>query len=167
MKDIVDACQISRGGLYLYFENTSQIFLEVMRLESQETDDVFSDSITEDATAADILILFLREQKKELLRKNDTLTQAIYEFYFQNQLSKKDNMLKKQFDSAVKIIEKLIEAGVESGEFSCEDCKGTARNIMFVLEGLKICAQTMGITAETVDREILYILRALGNEEEA
>jgi hypothetical protein len=76
-------------------------------------------------------------------------------------------MLKKQFDSAVKIIEKLIEAGVESGEFSCEDCKGTARNIMFVLEGLKICAQTMGITAETVDREILYILRALGNEEEA
>ena len=167
MKDIVDACQISRGGLYLYFENTSQIFLEVMRLESQETDDVFSDSITEDATAADILILFLREQKKELLRKNDTLTQAIYEFYFQNQLSKKDNMLKKQFDSAVKIIEKLIEAGVESGEVSCEDCKGTARNIMFVLEGLKICAQTMGITAETVDREILYILRALGNEEEA
>ena len=42
---------------------------------------VFSDSIAEDATAADILFLFLREQKKELLRRNDTLTQAIYEFY--------------------------------------------------------------------------------------
>jgi len=165
MKDIVDACEISRGGLYLYFENTSQIFLEVMRLESQEADDVFSDSIDEDATAADILILFLREQKKELLRKNDTLTQAIYEFYFQNQLSRKDNILKKQFDSAVKIIEKLIEAGVESGEFFCEDCKGTARNIMFVLEGLKISAQTIGITAETVDREILFILKSLGSEE--
>jgi len=165
MKDIVDACEISRGGLYLYFENTSQIFMEVMRLESQEADDVFSDSITEDATAADILLLFLREQKKELLRKNDTLTQAIYEFYFQNQLSKKDNILKKQFDSAVKIIEKLIEAGVESAEFCCEDCKGTARNIMFVLEGLKICAQTIGITAETVDREILFILKTLGTEE--
>ena len=26
MKDIVEACKISRGGLYLYFENTSQIF---------------------------------------------------------------------------------------------------------------------------------------------
>lgn len=38
-------------------------------MESEEADDVFSDSITEDATAADILLLFLKEQKKELLRK--------------------------------------------------------------------------------------------------
>ena len=58
MKDIVEACEISRGGLYLYFDNTSQIFLEVLKMESQETDDVFSDNITEDATAADILVLF-------------------------------------------------------------------------------------------------------------
>lgn len=165
MKDIVEACEISRGGLYLYFESTNQIFLEVLKLESEEADDVFSDSIKEDATASDILLLFLREQKKELLRKKDTLTQAIYEFYFENNLPKKDNILKKQFDSAVKIIEKLIEAGVENGEFYCEDCEGTARNIMFVLEGLKISAQTIGVTPEAVDREILYILRGLGVEE--
>ena len=140
MKDIVEACDISRGGLYLYFENTSQIFMEVLRMESEEADDVFSDSITEDATAADILLLFLKEPKR-------------------------DNILKKQFDSAVKIIEKLIEAGVDNGEFICEDCEGTARNIMFVLEGLKISAQTIGVTAEAVDREILYLLRGLGVED--
>ena len=162
MKDIVEACDISLGGLYLYFESTSQIFLEVLKLESEETDDVFSDSITEDATAADILVLFLQEQKKELLRKEDTLTQAIYEFYFETQPNKKENVLRKQFEEAVKIIEKLIEAGVDSGEFYCEDCKGTARNIMFILEGLKISAQTIGITADTVDKEILYILKSLG-----
>lgn len=165
MKDIVDACEISRGGLYLYFNSTAEIFLEVLKLETEEVDDVFSDSITEDATAADILALFLKEQKKELLRKKDTLTQATYEFYFENELPKKDNILKKQFDSAVKIMEKLIEAGVENGEFYCEDPIGTARNIMFVLEGLKINAQTIGITAETVDREFMYILTALGVEE--
>ncbi len=162
MKDIVEACDISRGGLYLYFESTSQIFQEVMRLESEETDDVFSDKITEDATAADILMLFLQEQKKELLRREDTLTQAIYEYYFENQPGRKNNILKKQFDSAVKIIEKLIEIGVDNGEFYCEDCQGTARNIMFVLEGLKISAQTIGITEETVDREIEFILKYLG-----
>ena len=164
MKDIVEACDISRGGLYLYFDSTSQIFMEVMKLESEEADDVFSGSITEDATAADILVLFLQEQKKELLRKKDTLTQAIYEFYFENQPSRKDNILKKQFDSAVKIIEKLIEAGVENGEFYCDDCAGTARNIMFVLEGLKISAQTIRITSDAVDREIVYILKTLGVE---
>ena len=166
MKDIVEACEISRGGLYLYFDNTSQIFLEVMKLESEETDDVFSDNIKEDATAADILVLLLQEQTRERLRKKDTLTQAIYEYYFENQPGKRDNVLKKQFDSAVKIMEKLIETGVENGEFYCEDCQGTARNIMFVLEGLKISAQTIGITGETVDREILFILRSLGVETE-
>lgn len=165
MKDIVEACDISRGGLYLYFENTAQIFQEVLKLESEEADDVFTESITEDSTATDILVLFLREQGKELLRKEDTLTQAIYEFYFENPLPKKDNVLKKQFDSAVKIIEKLLESGVENGEFICQDCAGTARNIMFVLEGLKISAQTTDITQETVDREILYILNGIGVEE--
>jgi len=164
MKDIVDACGISRGGLYLYFESTSQIFMEVLKLESQETDDVFADSIKEDATAADILVMFLNEQKKELLRGADTLTQATYEFYFEEEIPKKNNLLKKQFDSAVKIIEKLIEIGVENGEFYCEDCKGKARNIMYVLEGLKICAQTIGVTEEAVDREIVYILKGLDGE---
>lgn len=153
-----------QSGLYLYFDSTSQIFLEVIKMESEEADDVFSGKITEDATAADILILFLQEQKKELLRKKDTLLQATYEFYFETPLDKKDNFLKKQFDSAAKVIEKLIEIGVDNEEFYCEDCKEAARNIMFVLEGLKISAQTIGITAETVDREILYILKSLGVE---
>ena len=165
MKDIVEACDISRGGLYLYFESTEALFLEVLRLEREEADDVFSDSIKEDATASDILMLFLKEQKKELLRKKDTLTQAIYEFYFENKLSKKDNVLKQQFDSAVKVIKMLIITGVESGEFACEDPEGTARNIMYVLEGLKISAQTRGITPDTVDKELLYIYRNLGVEE--
>ncbi|MGN1147988.1 MAG: TetR/AcrR family transcriptional regulator [Lachnospiraceae bacterium] len=165
MKDIVEACDISRGGLYLYFSSTAEIFMEVLRMETEEADDVFSDSITEDATVADILTLFLKEQKKELLRKKDNLTIATYEYYFGENIPKKDNILKRQFDSAVKIIEKLIEAGVENGEFYCEDCLGTARNIMFVIEGLKISAHTIGITSDLVDEELLYILKELGIEE--
>ena len=165
MKDIVEACDISRGGLYLYFSSTREIFLEVLELEANDDDDVFGSNISEDATAADILALFLKEQKKELLRKNNNLAMATYEFFFAEDMPKKDNFLKHQFDSAVKIIEKLIEAGVESGEFYCDDCSGAARNIMFVLEGLKVTSQTIGITQESVDRELLYIMRGLAADE--
>lgn len=164
MKDIVEACDISRGGLYLYFNGTDEIFMEVLKMESEEADDVFSDSIKEDSTVTDILTLFLQEQKKELLRKNNNLVQATYEFYFEKDLPKKDNILKNQFDTAVLIIQKLIEEGVESGEFYCEDCEGTARNIMYVIEGLKISAQTIGVTEKSVDREIKYLLQGLGVE---
>ena len=165
MKDIVEACDISRGGLYLYFNSTAEIFREVMHMESEEADDVFSDSIREDDTATEILALFLKEQKKELLSKKDNLAIATYEYYFGEDVPKKDNILKRQFDSAVKIIEKLIETGVENGEFYCEDCRSAARNIMFLLEGLKISAHTIGVTPEMVDRELLFILNGLGVEE--
>lgn len=165
MKDIVEACDISRGGLYLYFNSTAEIFREVLHMESEEADDVFSDSIREDATATEILALFLKEQKKELLSKKDNLAIATYEYYFGEDVPKKDNILKRQFDSAVKIIEKLIETGVENGEFYCEDCRSAARNIMFLLEGLKISAHTIGVTPEMMDRELLFILNGLGVEE--
>ena len=35
MKDIVEACDISRGGLYLYFGSTKEIFLEVLSLKTE------------------------------------------------------------------------------------------------------------------------------------
>lgn len=166
MKDIVDACEISRGGLYLYFSGTDELFMEVLKLDAGETDDVLEGKLSEDMAPSDVLALFLKEQKKELLRRKNNLTMAIYEYFFANKVPKKENLLKQQFDIGVKIVEGLIEAGVENGEFYCEDAKGAARNIMYVLEGLKIASQTRGITEEIVDREILYIMQGLIIEEE-
>ncbi len=161
MKDIVEACEISRGGLYLYFDSTEQIFLEILALEAQETDDLFEGHISEEDTAADILTLFLKEQKKELLQKKDSLTVAVYEYFFANGSTDRNNMLHKQFDAGVRVLEKLIEAGIASGEFYCENPKGAAANIMYVLEGLKINAQTFGITEKMVDEQLLYIMQGL------
>ena len=159
MKDIVEACEISRGGLYLYFESTEQILMEVLQMEADETDDVFTQTITQEDTAADILTLFLKEQKKELLQKKDNLTVAVYEYFFAHKSTDKNNMLRRQFDAGVRVIEKLIEAGIASGEFYCEDPKGAAANIMYVLEGMKIDAQTFGITEKMVDAQLLYIMQ--------
>ena len=161
MKDIVEACDISRGGLYLYFQNTEELFEDVLKLEQEDTDDVFGQSISEEAMPSDILALFLKEQKKELLSKKPSLNVAIYEYFFKHKISAKDNLLKKQFDGAVYVIEKLIQAGIQSGEFYCEDPRGAARNIMYVLEGLKIASQTRGIPETAVDREILYVMQGL------
>ena len=144
MKDIVEACGISRGGLYLYFNSTKDIFTEVLRLESQETDDVFSAGIPRDAAASDILALFLKEQKKEILRKKNNLTVATYEYFFENRVARKDNVLRTRFEEAVSVMEKLILDGVDNGEFYCEDPLGCARNIMYVLEGLRAAAHTPG-----------------------
>lgn len=165
MKDVVDACQISRGGLYLYFDSTKELFLAVLKKESEEADDTFSREIREDASAADILTLFLKEQKKELLRKKNTLTVAIYEFFFSYQVPKKENVLRQQFDTAVKVLEVLLKSGVESGEFVCANPKAMARHIMLILEGLKIASCSMGITEEMIDEELVIIMQSIAKEE--
>ena len=160
MKDIVEACDISRGGLYLYFGSTEELLLEVLQKDAEEIDDVFSEGITEEDSAADILTLFLKEQKKELLRKKNNLTMAVYEYAFENK-EKKDQMMRRQFEAGVRVLEKLIESGIASGEFYCENPKGAANNIMYVLEGMKINSQTMGITEAMVDEQLLYIRAGL------
>lgn len=161
MKDIIDASGISRGGLYLYFSSTKEIFLEVLKQEAAQDDDVFSETFTEETTAADVLYLFLQEQKKELFRKKDNLTVAIYEYYFNENVQGKGKELKKQFDKATKLVAKLIETGVIEGVFYCDDCMGAALNIMYTFEGMKIASKTMGIKEATVDKEIDYILSQL------
>ncbi|MCM1088373.1 MAG: TetR/AcrR family transcriptional regulator [Muribaculaceae bacterium] len=160
MKDVVDACEISRGGLYLYFDSVEEIFLALLQQEADETDDDFTRRITKEDSAADILTLFLKEQKKELLRKKNNMSMAVYEYAFANQ-DKKNSMLKKQFEAGSRVIEKLIESGIASGEFYCENPKGAADNIMYVLEGMKINSQTIGITEARVDEQLLYIMEGL------
>ena len=159
MKDIVDACDISRGGLYLYYESTSELFVDVMKSQAAAGED-FTSLISDDATAADILLLFLQEEKKDLFRKN--LNRAYFEFYFDARPAKSDNVYKKKFDSNVKMIGKLIEIGVESGEFVCDDPLTAAFNIVYLIEGLKVTSGTIGVSPDSFDRQILYILQSLG-----
>ncbi|RKM61989.1 TetR/AcrR family transcriptional regulator [Butyrivibrio sp. CB08] len=166
MKDIVDACEISRGGLYLYFSSTEELFLSVL------SDDIGGDdeeavlaAVSGNATAGDMLALFLKEQKKEILRKKNNLTVATYEYFTLHKAAVSDNPLKRQFDTAVRIVEKLIETGAQSGEFYCENPLGCARNLMYVVEGLKITAGTIGVTEEAIDKELMYVLEGLVPDE--
>jgi len=161
MKDIVEACDISRGGLYLYFDSTREIFLEVLKMESEETDEGFDEVISSANSVAEIISYFLKEQKKELLSKKDNLAIAKYEFLFDNNLPKNQNMIKKTFDGAVKVLAGLIESGVESGEFVCENPKAAARNIMLTIEGLKISILTMHTDPKVIDEQLLHIMSGL------
>lgn len=162
MKDIVDACEISRGGLYIYFDNTSQILEEILAEEAKKSDDVFERTAKKCASSGDLLALFLNEQKKELLMETDDLQVALYEYLFTKHSAKvEDTVAKPKFSAMVDVISHLIEDGIESGEFYADDAGDCARNIMYIIEGLKIASKTYGITEEDVDRELLYIMSGL------
>ncbi len=161
MKDIVEACDISRGGLYLYYDGTAAIFSDILKMDANETDDQLAKELTNGSSIADILTVFLKAQKTEILRKNDSLAVANYEYSFERMSLKEDTGVKKQFEISVRVIEKLIERGVESGEFACEYPLLAARNMMYAIEGMKIMSQTAGITSDAVNKELAYIMGSL------
>ena len=167
MKDIVEACEISRGGLYLYFGNTEEIFKEILLSEMENDGSDITNHLTKSSTMADILMLFLKEQKKIILRQKQDITIATYEYLFAHKLEKKsDNVVRNQFETGIMVLTKILEEGVKREEFYCENAKAEATNIMYALEGMKICAKTFGLSESKVDRELLYIVSGLVMEEE-
>ena len=167
MKDIVDICEISRGGLYLYFGSTEEIFREILLSGQDNEEEELLEGITRDTPMADLLMLFLKEQKKEILRKKDDISVAAYEFFFMDRAEKKkENYARSQFDTAVKVLTGILEEGSLRGEFYCPDAKAAAAGIMYSVEGMKICARTMGLSESKVDRQLLYIIEGLVLEEE-
>ena len=65
MKDIVEASNISRGGLYLYFSSVEEVFLAVLDNEEKKTDTEVEQEQLQEATNVEMLLWFLKLQKKE------------------------------------------------------------------------------------------------------
>lgn len=162
MKDIVDACEISRGGLYLYFANTKELFEAVLEEENSGMTDLIERARANGSTPGEIMLMYLEEQKKSILKKKDNLAAASYEYLFENKLSGQKNPVRKQFDERAAALASLIAEGVEQEWMVCEDAAEAALNICYTIEGLKVSAQTIGLTAEAVDKEIEYIMGTLG-----
>lgn len=156
MKDIVEACEISRGGLYLYFNSTKEIFkavLESRRLISKTED-------SRDMQPGDRLLAFLEEKKQEIVSSNDYLRVAIYEYMFAH--GEQDSMVAGDFDADLQRLEEIIEDGVASDWMVCEAPRIAACNMLYALEGLKVSAQTGIISEERVDEQIEYMMGTIG-----
>ncbi len=164
MKDIVEACEISRGGLYIYFDSTESIFKEILESEISSLPKSCDDNY--DTSAGDLLALFLNEQKKEILNVKDELSVAIYEYMFaKHAQNEPETVVTGKLSDMTVFLQNIIDKGVASGEFYADDSFAVARNIMYTLAGLKIAAKTVGVTEKDVDNELVYLMCGLIAEE--
>lgn len=166
MKDIVEASDISRGGLYLYFSCVEDIFLAVLDMREKAADEEISGKELANATDGEILLWFLKTQKKEILKKKDSLMLAKYEYAFSCADKKQTSFLKKEMDKAVLVLENILERGTEGGEFACFDPKNEAKDMMYAIEGMKVLSLTTGISEKRVDSEFLHMMERIVIEDE-
>ena len=82
MKDIIDECNISRGGIYLYFSSVDEIFIEVIKQYHKS----HAEKVTYDLNSTKDFIKaidqYFEDLKYNLLNIDDSLKLAMIEFFF-------------------------------------------------------------------------------------
>ncbi|MDQ0176360.1 TetR/AcrR family transcriptional regulator [Bacillus chungangensis] len=164
MKDIVEECGISRGGLYRYYGSTKEIFEDILSLEKENDYCYFIKCMENEMNAIAILNEFLQRQKNELLNTENTIRVAIYEFFLSQRNNPFEEVLEKYFNDAVTIVSKTLSYGISRKEIAhldVIDIEKTARHIVILLEGLNLLSMSISISPELIQEQIDMILKTI------
>jgi len=124
MKDLVEACEISRGGLYLYFSDTAEVFEAVLKEASNDLTDILKNDKDK---PADVILEYLEEAKSVLTAKKNNLCAATIEYRFAIKALKRESVIKKQLSTTQNQLEKLID----SNPTFLQQCKMVLVNVCY------------------------------------
>lgn len=167
MKDIIDESGLSRGGVYLYFSSTEEIFLSLIETSDDDYSYLLEQVSIDQGTAWEGLVKLINIVMNNMLSIKDGLGAAIYEYFLvvQRDAQSKD-LLKKRFHRALDSLGVLLKKGVEAGEFHPRfSIDEISKFLIFVMDGLSI--NMINLKAEEIDIEkqvaqvILYLQQAL------
>ncbi|MFV0558331.1 MAG: TetR/AcrR family transcriptional regulator [Enterococcus sp.] len=154
MKDIIEECGISRGGIYLYFESVDEIFIEALKQRSTRKFDAIRQSVKEGVAFEQLLADFFAGHKDRLLNQiGDGMLRAMYEYYFTHK-SKEDHAFQQaQFETTKQTIFEILTLGVKQQVLENRNLEKIAENFLFVIEGLGVLALTGGISEQQIDEQ--------------
>jgi len=161
MKDIIEECNISRGGIYLYFQSVDEIFMQVIILHNEQKLKEARGYLAEDKSFRQLINEYFDKQKKRLLNINNSLLIAVYEYRFAHKDDYDEEFFYNQFLNTKTIVLEMLNYGVQKGDIS--DCMidDLAVNIMFFIEGISMLGTAAGISEELMDNQIEFIKKMI------
>ena len=145
MKDICEAAQLSRGGLYCHYESTRQIFQEMIDDMMSRQDQEFDLRIGQNQSAVTILDDILEGYRKEMLDSRSSLSTAIYEYFSLPEIAGQKNALYQQYLISANTWKKLIQYGIDRKEFHEVDIEAVFHLIVFSYQGVRMYSKLMPI----------------------
>ncbi len=161
MKDVCEAAGVSRGGLYCHYESTRQIFQEIIGDLMSRQDDVFEQRIGRGEPAVRILDGILEEYRREMLDGRSSLSTAIYEYFSSPDLAGRRNALYEQYVRSANTWKKLLQYGIDRGEFRRVEIDAVFDLIVFSYQGVRMYSKLMPVDEKIpagIIREIRKIL---------
>lgn len=162
MKDIIEECGISRGGIYLYFSSVDEIFVEVVKKHNQAKIDDIRTSIERSRDFDRLIDDFFADQKRRLLNMDQSLFVAMMEFCFGHKDILNRDFYTEQFYNTKVIIMEMLKFGQQKQAVTAGNIDRLADSVMFLIEGLRSLAVSSRISDELVEdqfrvcREMIY-----------
>lgn len=160
MKDVCEATNLSRGGLYSHFASTKEIFEAILEKINQKDEMDFHKEMEEGLSAVEILNRALRLMEEEMEHPEDSLSLAMYEYA--------RTVEKGMMNHFNRIGEEkwtdLIEYGIQRGEFKKVDVFEMVTVILYVYQGVRMWSRIINMTPEAFRAITGHIQRELVRE---
>ncbi len=161
MKDICEASQLSRGGLYCHYKSTRQIFQEIIDDMTGQQDNEIDVRIKQNQPAVTILDDILYKYENEMIDSQSSLSVAIYEYYSIHDIACRKNTLYEQYLISANTWKKLMQYGIARKEFKKVDIAAVFDLIVFSYQGVRMYSKLMPVAKEIPSRIIKEIRKIL------
>lgn len=138
MTDIVDACGISRGGLYLFFSSVEELFQAVISNRNISRFEIVRRQIEQNADFYALLEQYFSMQKERLLNMENSILMATYEYYSVHQEPADIAFRNAQIACIRKTISDILKLGVKQGAIDDSGIDDIAESYMYLIEGMSV-----------------------------
>jgi len=161
MQDIIDECNISRGGIYIYFSSVDEVFLEVMKQRNKERLSAISKSVQDKKPFEEVLEIYLARQKQRLMNFENSIFRAYCEYIFSKPKAAVEALRDMQLGHLRQSITSVLELGISQRAIFDVDVDSIAYHFIVVIDGLSVLALAEALTEEIVDAQIAIIKKTV------
>lgn len=154
MKDIIDACNISRGGIYLYFSSTDEIFMEVIKLHHQSYIEKTKNNIDDIDDFHTVVNIYFENLKQEMKNIKGSLKLAMIEFFIAHKTETDNNFFVKAMDGLKAPIIEILSLGKKQGQIAYENLSEATDLIFYWLIGLEEIMLSTNVPIENLYSQI-------------
>lgn len=166
MKDVIEECGISRGGIYLYFSSVDEIFTAVIHRRNQQKLDRMRVEVDEGKPFGQLLAEYIQAQKRRLFHMEDSLKAAMYEYTLAHKSDQDRAFYAEQFESIRQRIREILCSGVTEGVLREEAVELYEQYILLLVEGMSSMALSGQLTEKMADEQFQLLWRRLYEEKE-
>ena len=157
MQDIIDQCEISRGGLYLHYASVDEIFQEVIKQRNKERFSIISAAVQENKPFLSVLADYTALQKERLLHIETSLFRAYCEYVFSKPKGAVSAFKDAQLNHLRRSVLSILMLGVSQGVIADKGIQRLADHFIVVIDGLSVLSLGDALTEKVIDEQFAVL----------